>query len=71
MIWHVYAEEFVRFLLDEGFRWIGGTERHDIYERGAERVQVRRAERLTRQEIDAICDAADLNPPPMDERFGD
>lgn len=71
MIWHVYAEEFVRFLLDVGFHRIVSTERHDIFERGAERVQVRRADRLTRQEVDLICDAADLDPPLMTEEFGD
>ena len=71
MIWHVYAKEFIRFLEDDGFRQIGETERHVIYERGADRVQVRKSITLTQSEVDTICDVADIKPPKMDSFFGD
>jgi len=71
VIWHVLSADFVRYLIGQGFDHVGQTERHDIYERGKTRVQVRRSRSLTQAEVDAASDGAGLNPPPFDSFFGD
>ena len=71
MIWHVWTEEFVRFLKAEGFQFVGQTDRFDLYRRGSTQIAIRRTDRPTQAEVDRICDAADLDPPKMDSFFGD
>lgn len=62
MIWHVRADELIRFVEAEGFRKVAETDRHDVDERGSERIQIRRSDTLTQAEVDLVCDTADLPP---------
>lgn len=62
MIWHVRADELIRFVEAEGFRKVAETDRHDVDERGSECIQIRRSDTLTQAEVDLVCDTADLPP---------
>ena len=71
MIWHVRSGDFVQYLISQGFKLVGRTNRHDIFERNGIRIQVRRSDSLTQAEVDAISDAADLQTPQLETWFGD
>ena len=71
MIWHIHASDFDSFLRKEGFRPISQIADQTLYERDKQSLFVRRSTTLTQAEVDAICDANDLSPPPFDSFFGD
>ncbi len=71
MIWHIHASDFATFLQKEGFRPAAQTADQTLYEREGHSFFVRRSNTLTQAEVDAICDANNLSPPPFDSFFGD
>ncbi len=66
MIYCVRFSDFERYLETEGFARARETEGDFVYVRDHEFVTVRKPNAqgdLTQQEIDKVCDAADLHPP--------